>query len=88
MQAPPRFWRGALLYTEGCLVILYLLAVPCFWGCWGARVCGSHRWAFHTGGRSLFLMDVAPLFLAYLATLMHVLRLDAVAADDVRKVGE
>ena len=30
-------------------------------------------------------MDVAPLFLAYLATLLHVLRLDAVAADDVRK---
>ena len=39
-KAPPRFWRGALLYTEGCLVVLYLLAVPCYWGCWGARVCG------------------------------------------------
>lgn len=71
------FWRGMLLYTEACLLLLYLLAVPCYWGCWPSSraPCSNRMWLPALRGGELFSLDVLPVFLAYFSTLMYVLQL-------------
>ncbi|KAK3257201.1 hypothetical protein CYMTET_33703, partial [Cymbomonas tetramitiformis] len=68
-----RFWKVMLLYSEVCLLVLYALAVSCYWGCWEEDDfhCTPDIWAPGLKHGSLFFMDVWPIFLSYLTTLLY-----------------